>query len=71
MHTYYYNGPVFAFERIVANRWEARTRAVSKEKALCNLAYQFKVQTNRTANTKITLLEKFILVEQEEIEQYG
>ena len=69
--TYLYDGPVLEFERVVANRWKSRTRAVSKEKALCNFAHQFKVQNNKVANMKITLPGKVILVEQEEKRQYG
>ena len=66
MHTYCYEGPVLEFERIIANKWTSRTRAVSKKKALCNFAYQFKVQNNRIANAKITLPGKITMVEQEE-----
>lgn len=66
MHTYYYDGPVMEFERCIANRWKARTRAVSKEKALCNFAYQFKMEHGKVANTKITLSRKAVSVEQEE-----
>ena len=66
MQTYYYDGPVLEFERVIANRWTSRTRAVSKEKALCNFAYQFKVQHNKIMNAKITMPGKITIVEQEE-----
>jgi hypothetical protein len=63
MHTYCYDGPVLEFEKVVANRWTSRTRAVSEKTALCNFAYQFKTQNNRVANVKITLPGKITMVE--------
>lgn len=42
MNRYDYDGPVMSFEFCVAQRWKASTYAVSKRKALSNLAYQFK-----------------------------
>lgn len=66
MHTYCYEGPVLEFDRVMASKWKSRTRAVSKEKALCNFAYQFKVQHNKIVNAKITLPGKITMVEQEE-----
>lgn len=55
MNQYAYDGPVMEFETCVANRWKGSTYAVSEKKARSNLAYQFKKQNNRLANTKITL----------------
>ena len=66
MKTYCYDGPVLEFERIIANRWKARTRAVSERKALCNFAHQFNMEWGKTANSKITLPGKIILIEQED-----
>ena len=66
MTKYSYKGPVLEFDKIIANNWEASTRAVSPKKALCNLAYRFKQENNRTANAKISLPGKLIVVEEEE-----
>ena len=45
MKLYTYNGPVFEFETLIADRWHGETYAVSEAKARTNLAYQFKKQT--------------------------
>lgn len=55
MTLYYYDGPVLAFDQIVANRWKAQTYATSEARARSNLAYQFKKETGRVPRTKITL----------------
>ena len=55
MALYSYNGPVLEFDKIVANRWQAQTYAVSESKARSNLAFQFKRDTGRVPRTKITL----------------
>ena len=60
MTLYSYNGPVLAFEKIVANQWQAQTYAVSEAKARTNLAYQFKIETGRVPRTKITLPGKIV-----------
>lgn len=64
MKTYRYNGPVLEFERIVADRWSGETRAESEKKARCNLAYQFKMETGRTARSKIFIPGKLIIDEE-------
>lgn len=61
MAVYSYNGPVLEFDRIVANRWQAQTYAVSEAKARTNLAFQFKQETGRVPRTKITLPGRIIL----------
>lgn len=55
MTLYSYDGPVLEFERIVANRWEAQTYAISEAKARTNLAFQFKRETGRVPRSRITL----------------
>lgn len=56
MDKYVYNGPVCGVGGIcICNQWRGETSAVSKEKAKCNLAYQFKKQSNLVASAKITL----------------
>lgn len=52
---YIYQGPVEAFGKCIDNNWYGETMADSEAKARCNLAYQYKKQTNRTAATRITL----------------
>ena len=60
MNLYLYDGPVFEFERIVANHWQGQTYAVSEAKARTNLAFQFKKETGRVPRAKITLPGKII-----------
>ena len=63
MNKYSYKGPVLEFDKIIANNWEGSTVAVSEKKARCNLAYQFKTETGRTARTKITLPGKIVMID--------
>ena len=62
MSTYMYIGPVMEFDRCIADRWVAYTTAVSKAKALSNLKYQFKKETNRVPGVKISLPGKLEVV---------
>ena len=64
MNLYVYDGPVLEFEKCVANRWTASTRAVSEKKARSNLVYQFKTKNNRLPNTRIALPGKLKMVEE-------
>lgn len=61
MNTYFYEGPVLEFDRIVANHWTASTRAISEKKARCNLAYQFKMEYGKEPRSKITIPGKLII----------
>jgi hypothetical protein len=63
MNKYTYKGPVKEFDTIVRNRWEASTLAVSEKKARSNLIFQYKNETGRAPNAKITLPGKIILEE--------
>lgn len=60
MQTYNYNGPVWIFGNLVTANFRASTRAVSKQKALSNLTYQFKVQNGYMPNAKVTLDAKYL-----------
>lgn len=60
MTLYSYNGPVLEFDKIIANRYQAQTYAVSEAKARTNIAYQFKCETGRVPRTKITLPGKIV-----------
>lgn len=64
MKQYSYKGPVFAFDTLITNNWEGSTMAVSPEKAKCNLAYQFKMETGRVARTRISLPGKLTCVDE-------
>ena len=66
MNVYTYNGPVLEFDRVVADHWIASTRAESEKKARCNLTYQFKMQSGRTPQTKITIPGKLTIIEGDE-----
>lgn len=55
MNKYFYDGPVMEFDICIADHWKGETIANSKKKAISNLTYQFKKQTNRANYTKITL----------------
>lgn len=62
MALYSYDGPVLEFDRIIANRWQAQTHAVSEAKARINFAFQFKRDTGRVPRTKLALPGKIIKV---------
>lgn len=68
MNLYYYNGPVLEFNKIIASHWSASTRAHSEKKARSNLAYQFKMEYGREAQSKITVPGKLTIVEGDEYE---
>lgn len=63
MKTYFYNGPVLEFNRTIADRWSATTRAASEKKARCNLAHQFKMEYGRVPRSKITIPGKLTIIE--------
>lgn len=63
MNLYFYDGPVLEFGKIIADRWQASTRAVSEKKARCNLAHQFKTEYGKAPQSKITIPGKLIITE--------
>lgn len=63
MNLYTYDGPVFEFDRLIADHWIASTRAPSEKKARCNLMHQFKMQSGRVPQTKIIIPGKITIVE--------
>lgn len=63
MNVYSYNGPVMEFDKCIEHDWKAETTAVSEKKAKSNLIYQYKVATNRSPRSKITLPGKINLVQ--------
>ncbi len=69
MPLYLYEGPVFEFDRIVANRWRGETYAISEAKARTNLAFQFKKETGRAPRSKITVPGKIVKKEMSEDER--
>lgn len=62
MNTYMYKGPVMLFDKCIADKWVAYTTAVSEKKAMSNLKYQFKKETNRVPGAKISLPGKLEVV---------
>lgn len=60
---YSYTGPVCEFDRCVASVWTAETVAPSEKKALSNLAFRFKRDTNRVSTSKISLPGKLKVIE--------
>lgn len=63
MNTYFYNGPVLEFDKIIANHWSGSTRAVSEKKARCNLAYRFKMEYGKMPQSKISIPGKLTIIE--------
>lgn len=61
MALYLYDGPVLEFDKIVTNRWQGQTYAVSEAKARSNLAFQFKRETGKVPRSKITLPGKIVV----------
>lgn len=54
-HKYRYDGPVFIFNKMVADHWKGETVAPSERKARSNLTYQAKKQLNLIAGSNVTL----------------
>lgn len=50
-----YEGPVYEFNQLVAEKWKAETTAVTKVKAISNLAYRWKKENNKPAYTPVKL----------------
>ena len=61
MALYSYDGPVLEFDKIVANRWYGQTYAPTEARARANLAFQFKQETGRVPQSKITLSGKIVV----------
>lgn len=57
---YTYKGPVFIFENIVNNDWQAETFATSRKKALSNLSYRFKKEYGYSKNSSIKLIDSYL-----------
>lgn len=57
---YIYEGPVMCFGVIRSKKWIGETMAVSKKKALSNLAYRYKKESNLVPATKIELDSKYL-----------
>lgn len=60
MKLFSYTGPVTYFNVCVANKWTSETHANSPEKAMSNLAYQYKKQNNLNAMSSIKLDKKYL-----------
>lgn len=58
---YKYKGPVYRFEHIITNKWEAVTTAVSPQQALNNLTFRAKTEFKYDKHAKLTLDKKFLM----------
>ena len=63
MHRYLYEGQVKEFDQIINPKWTGMTIAATEKKAKSNLAYQFKLETHKTANSKIILPGKLEIID--------
>lgn len=52
---YAYDGPVHMFGTCVNSKWSGETTAPTERKARSNLIYQYKKQTKRSADSRVTL----------------
>ena len=62
MAKYFYDGPVLMFSTCIHKRWIAETTAPSEAKAKANLAFRFKKEYDKSADSKITLPGKLRVV---------
>lgn len=56
MEHYIYEGPVLNTNRVITEKWNGETYAVSEKRAIANLAYQFKRQYGLVKTSKIFLV---------------
>lgn len=63
MNIYLYDGPVLEFGKLVSDHWKAKTVAPSEAKARANIIYQFKLKTDRSLYTPVTLPGRIVMVE--------
>ena len=63
MHRYLYEGPVKEFNQVINPKWRGMTIATTEKKAKSNLAYQFKLETHKTVNSKIILPGKLEIID--------
>lgn len=57
-----YVGPVMSFGNTIEDKWEGTTTAISKNKAISNLAYRYKKINGYEVNTKIELLPECLKI---------
>lgn len=56
VNVYVFTGPVTLFGKVISNKWYGETTASSEKKALSNLKYQFKKESNLVPGSKIDLI---------------
>ena len=71
MKHYAYVGPVMEFERCIAHEWKGETFAQTERKAKSNLAYQFKQNTGKANNAKISLPGGLKIIDDVKGNSYG
>lgn len=52
---YFYEGPVTQFNKVINEKWSRYTKAVSPQKAIANLQFQYKMKNGLVAGSKIEL----------------
>ena len=52
---YFYEGPVTQFNKVINKKWSRYTKAVSPQKAISNLQFQYKMKNGLVAGSKIEL----------------
>jgi hypothetical protein len=57
---YEYIGFITSFGKIICNKWQGETQAVSPKKALINLSFRFKKENGLGINSKIELDKKYL-----------
>lgn len=60
---YIYYGPVYQFDRCIADHWEAMTYAPSEKKARSNFSYQYKREYDLAPTARIDLPGTISVVE--------
>ena len=62
---YYYRGPVYHFQYLVAEDWEGWTEAVSEKQALNNLTVKAKVAFDFALTARVTLNPDYLIIDEE------
>lgn len=60
MAVYRYEGPVWKYDRLVADIWKAETTAPTKRKAISNFKYRFKKEEGYSREVPVVLDETCI-----------
>lgn len=67
---YGYSGPVFKFNNMICEKWEAYTYAVSPQRAKSNLIYRYKSENNLEPSARIHLPDKVTITTEMKEDRY-